>query len=262
MKILSYAPFFQTKNDKLMRKLLLSIAVLVAYTASVFAQSATDTKTYGMYSVMYIKPKRGHEKQFEDAVKAHDVKYHSGAYAARLALITEGSGSDGWYVWAMGPFMYTDLDKQPQGNKDHDDDWTKTVDIHVDQYGETNFWKLQDELSYTPPNYMPDRIDVWTMDIKQGMRYQFADLMKKWKAMWDAKKYSFSLRVFYNDLWDSDGKDASIVFSFAHYAEFDENISWKKDYEAMYGEGSWDNFWKEWNNCVVSTDEHLRQFIK
>ena len=244
-----------------MRKLLLSMTVLAAYTVVVFAQAST-TKSYQMASVMAIKPKRGQEKQFEDAVKAHDAKFHTGPYGAQLWLVTEGTGSDGWYVWRMGPLTYTDMDKQPQGNKDHDDDWSKTVDIHVDQYGETSFWKLQEDLSYTPANYNPDHLDVWIIDIKQGMRFQFADLMKKWKAMWEAKKYPYSLRVSYNDLWSGDGADAAILFSFNHYADFDDDTDWRKDYESMYGPGSWDNFWKEWNNCVISTSEQLRSLVK
>ena len=159
--------------------------------------------------------------------------------------------------------MYADLDKQPQGQKEHDDDWAKTVDPLVDQYGETNFWRLQEELSYTPANYNPERLDVWVVDIKPGMRYQFADLMKSWRAMWEAKKYPYSMRVSYNDLWSDTGADAGIVFSFSHYADFDDpNTDWRKDYEALNGPGSWDNFWKQWNTCVNSTSEQLRQLIK
>jgi len=246
-----------------MKQILFFVAVFIGLSDFVDAQTTTEKKAYQMYSTMKMKAKRGHEKQMEDAVKAHNAKYHaSGPHMARLSVITDGSGSDGWYVWTMGPLMYTDLANQPQGNKEHDDDWDNTIDPHVEEYGESNFWKLQEDLSYTPPNYMPENIDVWTVDIKPGMRYQFADLMKKWKGLWDAKKYTWSLRVFYNDLWDSDGADATIVFSFSSYADFDDDTNWRADYEAMYGVGSWDNFWKAWNECVASTDEHLRHFIK
>ncbi len=244
-----------------MKKITLILALLLVYSSSLFAQTAK--KTYQMFNTNRMKPKRGHEKMFEAAVKAHIAKFHAdGPYAARISSITEGSGSDGWYVWTMGPLMYADMDKMPQGTKEHDDDWDKNVDIHVEEYGESYFWKLQDELSFTPANYRPDRIDVWSIDIKQGMRYQFAELMKKWKAMWEAKKYPYSLRVFFNDLWSGKGEDVSIVYSFNTYAEFDADISWRNDYEAMYGAGSWDNFWKEWNQCVNSVDEHLRKFVK
>ena len=121
---------------------------------------------------------------------------------------------------------------------------------------------MQEDLSYTPANYNPANLDVWSVDIKSGMRYQFNDLMKKWKALWDTKKYPFSLRVFNNELFSAKGADAAIIYSFDNYATFDIDIKWREDYEAMYGAGSWDNFWKTWNECVVSTDEHLRKFLK
>src|SRR5689334_1304068 len=106
-----------------MKKKLFIAAVIVGISASLFAQTKV-VKPYQMYSLMYVKPKHGMEKQFETAVKAHDAKFHaSGPYTAKLALITEGNHSDGWYVWTMGPLMYTDLDNQPDGKKDHDDDW-------------------------------------------------------------------------------------------------------------------------------------------
>ena len=245
-----------------MKKGILFTAVLIGYTVSLFAQSG-KVKPYQMFENTMMKPKRGHEKDFEAGVKAHNAKFHATApHTARLSAITEGTGSDGWYVWSMGPCTYTDLDHQPDGNKDHDADWDTKVDPHVEAYGETTIWKLQDELSYTPTNYIPERIDVWVMDIKPGMRFEFAELMKKWKKLWDEKKYVFSLRVFYNDLFSGKGADAAIVYSFANYATFDIDLKFKEDYEAMFGAGSYDNFWKSWNACVASTDEHLREFIK
>ena len=245
-----------------MKKLVMIIVVFVAYTTTLLAQTAAN-KSYQMYNTQMMKPKRGQEKLFEDGVKAHIAKYHpAGPYAARLSVITDGAGSDGWYHWSMGPLTYTDLDKMPQGNKEHDDDWTKNVDSHVEINGESNFWKLQEDLSFTPANYMPERLDVWLIDIKPGMRYEFAELMKKWKGMWEAKKYPFAMRVFYNDLWSGKGNDASIVYSFTKYADFDTDFNWRKDYESIYGEGSYANFWRSWSDCVANSDEQLRKFIK
>jgi hypothetical protein len=245
-------------------KKILCLVLLVGCSASfLIGQAATQKTTYQMFNNSFMKPKRGHEKQFEEGVKAHNAAYHSsGPHRATLSMITEGSGSDGWYIWSMGPLMYKDLDHQPDGNVKHDEDWDKNVDAHVEEYGESYLWKLNEELSYTPANYNPQRIDVWVLDIKPGMRYQFADLMKKMKAVWDAKKYSFSLRVFYNDLWNGKGKDAAIVYSFDNYAEFDLDVKFKEDFEAIHGAGSYDNFWKSWNDCVASVDEHMRKFIK
>ncbi len=245
-------------------KKILFLAVTLSFLANfVDAQTSTAKTTYQMFNNSFMKPKRGHEKQFEAGVKMHNAAFHSsGPNRATLSMITEGTGSDGWYIWSMGPLTYTDLDHQPNGDAKHDEDWDKNVDAHVEEYGESYLWKLQDELSYTPANYNPAHVDVWVVDIKPGMRYQFADLMKKMKALWDTKKYSFSMRVFYNDLWNGKGKDAAIVYSFDHYAEFDVDLKFKEDFETLHGAGSYDNFWKSWNDCVASVDEHIRKFIK
>lgn len=243
-----------------MKGLILTMIMSFMLSEGVMAQASP---AYTMYNNMLVKPKRGHEKQFEQGVKAHNAMFHaSGPSKATLSVITEGANSDGWYIWSMGPLTYTDMDHVPQGDVKHDEDWDKNVDVHVEEYGESKFWKLKDDLSYTPANYNPSHLDVWVIDIKPGMRYQFAELMKKWKALNDAKKYPFASRVFYNDLWTSSGADAAIVFSFEKYAEFDLDLKYREDYEAMFGPGSWDNYWKSWNDCVSNVDEHLRKFIK
>ena len=121
--------------------------------------------------------------------------------------------------------MYSDLDNQPNYNSvEHDNDWGANVDPHIEEYGEANIWKLLDSISVTPAGYNPDRLDVWVIDIKPGMRGRFLTLMMNWKALWEANKYPFSICVFLNDLWNGDGKDAAIVYSFKKYADFDSDI--------------------------------------
>jgi hypothetical protein len=250
------------KNTYTMKQLILSMLIVCFSLSLLMAQSA-ENKSYDMYSLLMLKPKRGHEKDFEAGVKLHNEKWHaSGPHSARLSSISYGPGSDGWYVWGMGPLTYTDLDTEPAGKKEHDDDWSKNVDPHVETYGEASLWKLQDKLSYTPPNYMPDRIDVWSINIKQGKRDQFADNIEKLKVVWEEKKYPFSFRVFYSDLWNSNGADASIVFSFSNFAQFDADIPIRADYDAKYGTGSWDTWWDVFNQTVEGVDEQIREFVK
>jgi hypothetical protein len=245
-----------------MKKILLLIA-FAGFVTALSAQTAPPKKAYQIYQTQYIKPKHGKETQFEAAVKAHNAKFHAtGPHSARLSVITTGSGSDGWYVWAMGPFMYPDLDHAPAGEKTHDDDWTNNIDPLVDQYGETTNWKLDEDISITPADYKPENIDVWTMDVKPGMRAKFADNLKMMAAVWKAKKYPYSFRVFNNDLFSSNGKDVSIVYSFKNYTEFDMDFKFKEDYESINGAGSWQKFWDTWNECTSSTDEHFRKFLK
>jgi len=251
-----------TPKTNIMKKQVTLLFAILWMASTLFAQD--KVKPYQMYESLPLKPKRGHEKQFEEAIKAHNARFHaSGPHKASLSVVTEGSGSNGWYFWIMGPCMYSDLDGQPaETSNDHDNDWSANVDPNVAEYGESHLWRLQDSLTFTPANYNPERLDIWAMEIRQGMRGRFTDLMKKWKGLWDANKYPYSMRVFFNDLWSKNGPNAVIVYSFTHYADFDLDIKWKDDYEKKYGTGSWEKFWKEWNEVVASTSEQLRKVIK
>ena len=244
-----------------MKRLFLLIAAL-SFSAALIAQTPGPRKGYQMFQNQLLKPKHGSEKKFEAAVKNHIAKFHAkGPHIARLSVVTTGTNSDGWYVFAMGPLMYPDLDHQPQGETSHDADWDNNIDPLIEQYGESTNWTLNDELSVTPPGYNPENIDVWTIDVKPGMRTKFSDLLKTMKTVWEQKKYPFSFRVFNNELFNSSGRDMAIVYSFKDYTQFDLDYKFKEDYEAVNGADSWKKFWETWNECTVSTDEHFRKFL-
>jgi len=104
-----------------MKKILLLVLVMAGYVISLSAQTG-KVKPYQMYTTNYMKPKRGHEKHLRRGEGTRCKVSCNCAIYSRLSAITEGTGSDGWYIWTMGPLMYTDLDNQPDGKKDHDDD--------------------------------------------------------------------------------------------------------------------------------------------
>jgi hypothetical protein len=246
-----------------MRKFSFFVVVILFATSIAFAQT-NMVKPYTMYQTELIKPKIGQEPAFEKAVMAHISKFHaSDPYKARLERVDGGMGSDGWYVFIMGPTNYAAMDGQPNGNNQaHDDDWSKNISPLVEKYGETSFWKLQDDLSYTPASYAPAMLDIWSLKIKPGMRYKFEDLAKKISKVSTDKKYAMSFRVFYNDLFDQSGYNASVVFGFNKWSDLDIDVAYKADYEAAYGPGSWDNFWDDWRSCVETVDESIRTFVK
>jgi len=241
--------------------LIVAIAMLCSTTV-LFAQGMV--KPYSMYQNEWIKPKIGQEAAFEKAVMAHIAKFHTAdPYKARLSRIDIGVGSDGWYIFTMGPTMYAQMDAQPNGNNaDHDKDWNTNIAPLVEEYGETTEWRLNEDNSYTPANYNPDKVDVWLIKIKPGMRYKFDELCKKASKVSADKKYDMSFRVFNSDLFNQSGYNAAIVFSFNKWGDLDKDIAYKADYEAAYGAGSWESFWDDWRSCVEKTDENVRSFVK
>lgn len=246
-----------------MRKKLIVVIALLCYATGIFAQAPAVVKPYVMYENSMMKPKQGKQQAFEKAVVAHIAKFHNAdPYKARLSRIDVGNNSDGWYIFSMGPCMYSQLDGEPEGNKAHDDDWNLTIEPLVEQYGETMHWKLNEDISYTPAGYLPERVDVWQVKIKPGQRYRFEELMKKMSKVAKDKNYASSVRVFNNDLWNGSGYNAAIVYGFNKWADLDMDVQYQQDYEAVYGEGSWVNFWRDWRDAVELVDEHIRTFMK
>ncbi|MEX1381803.1 MAG: hypothetical protein AB1Z17_00260, partial [Lutibacter sp.] len=57
---------------------------------------------------------------------------------------------------------------------------------------------------------------------------------------------------------DDEGRDVAIVWTFNNWAEMDEdNGGIKKYYEEIYGEGSWVNALKDWDNSIDSINSQV-----
>ncbi|MBK7693569.1 MAG: hypothetical protein IPI30_04385 [Saprospiraceae bacterium] len=82
------------------------------------------------------------------------------------------------------------------------------------------------------------------------MRYEFAELMKMNKAVWDAKNTTFLPEYFTMNCGTGVDRMLQLFFNFEKYAEYDEDIKFKEDYESVHGPGSYDSFWKRWHLCV------------
>jgi hypothetical protein len=102
--------------------------IIVALISWVGAQSQNSTEPpTTVVETMYLLPKRGMDDKFEAAVKAHDVKFHpEGPYVAGLRKVEYGEKA-GWYVWIYGPTDYASIDKRPDKEGGHADDWEKML---------------------------------------------------------------------------------------------------------------------------------------
>lgn len=88
----------------MVRALVILIALLPALG---FAQD------YVMYETTYLKVLPGHSKQFSEAMKAHNERFHgAGPHQASVWYITNGPRS-GQMFWVMGPTTFTHMDSRP-----------------------------------------------------------------------------------------------------------------------------------------------------
>jgi len=210
-----------------------------------------EKKTYGMVNLEYMMPKIGMEKAFVKAITEHNNLYHKeGPYKANLDNIITGEES-GWYVWYMGPNMYSDLDNSP-GEGAHTDHWTKNVAPTVAKYGRSEYWRYNDKLSYSSNNEPNKYETIWFLDINRGDYYRFKAFMTKVKEAME-KKGDGNVAVYNNEFSESNGRDVAIVWPFKNWAELDEDDEGiKKTYEEINGEGSWENAMDEWQEFVAS----------
>lgn len=220
------------------------LAVLVPFLA-LSQESNTD---YGMVQLSTMKCKIGSYDAFETAVKKHNAKYHKDKYAANLWTINTGQNT-GTYVWSMGLLTFTDMDGAP-GKGDHGKDWTENIEIHIQDYGVTEFWKLNKKLSYSNDK-MEKKQTVWLLDIKSDNYHRFEEFMKKVLVI--NKKNDNEIVVWNNQYTEDDGRDVAITFTYDKYAELDiTEWKMKDEYDKEYGDGSWTKALKDWNDFVVS----------
>lgn len=210
-----------------------------------------EKKSYAMVEITYMMPKIGMEKAFVNSVKEHNNLYHKeGPFQAHLDNILT-SNEAGWYVWIMGPCMFTDLDNRPDDDA-HTDHWTNTVAPNVKKYGRSEYWRYNEKLSYKFNDAIPKYENVWIVDLKRGDYYRFKALMKKIAEAYK-KKNDDSIYVYDNQFNAGDGRDVAIIWGFNSWAELDdEDGGIKKQYEEMHGEGSWTNLLEEWEEITES----------
>ena len=222
------------------------LLLFVMLTSSTAIAQEEEKESYGMAEVIYIMPKIGMEKAFENAVKEHNAKYHKeGVYKASLDNIITGKET-GWYAWVMGPCTFSDLDNRPD-DEAHRMHWDKNVSPTVAKYGQTEYWKYNNKLSYSSDDSAaPKYQNLWFIGLERGQYYKFKEFMEKVRKSYE-KKGEGNISIYDNEFREGDGRDVAIVWDLKNWAEMDDDDGGiKKQFEEIYGEGSWNNALKDW----------------
>lgn len=243
-----------------MRKRLIGLAIALCFSFAVVAQTNEKTEKTVVESV-YILPKKGMADEFEKAIKAHNEKFHpTGDYVAGLRKVEYGDKA-GWYVWIMGPTTYTALDSRPTKENGHEDDWNKTVEPFVEKYGPVNLWNYNEKLSFGKDILMKAKhYEAWAIDLKRGQYYRFKEIAKK--LMKTSEKMGVAFLIFNNPLHTSHSADVGMVWDFKSYADWSTDNGFKKEFEKLYGEGSWQNMYDEWLDITNDYNAELRTIIR
>jgi len=240
-----------------MKKLALLFA---AVTFAFMSYSQDEAKSYKMYDVIYIKPQFDQIEALGEAMAKHNRAFHNEKpFRAHVWTINSGEYT-GWWAWVMGPGTFTDMDSRPD-SKEHMKDWISNVMPHVADVANANFYKLDDKVSYIPEDSFTGK-EIWTFyDIKPFEGYRFSKMLKQVKEVFVKKEYTRTFEV-YRAQFDNRGVgELMIASTFANWAFFDEDNSFRTDFEEVHGEGSWQPFIEEFRDVVVSREDQIAQYI-
>ncbi len=238
-----------------MKKLLF---VLLCVPMIAFSQGETQPN---LFEVVNIHVKKGQEKAFEAAVKAHNTQFHpkGGQYHARLFSNLNGPNG-GTYAWVMGPTSWTAMDSRPAEGS-HDADWAK-VQALVDKFESPTYWSFSNELSQVNENISPSKRLIWMYDIKRGQSARWSELVGKVKKVYEAKRPTEPFWVLWNEFSDTGaGMDAAIIFAFDNWSWMDRKNNFGKEYEEVFGEGTWRHFLNEFNETIEGRVDWMRSRI-
>ena len=207
--------------------------------------------------LVYMLPKVGEENLFTNAVKVHNELYHQTApFKASLNMVMTGEEA-GWYVWVMGPTSFTNLDNRPNSNE-HNDHWDKTVAPYIKKYGRTEYWGFNKNLSnvsLTKENVK--YATVLFLKLKRGTdNKKLVEYFERFKNA--SEKKGIDVREYYSRFGPSNTSRA-LALSFPHtkLADLDVHNWVNEEYEALYGEGSWKEAMKLWQDYFPVVTKEL-----
>jgi hypothetical protein len=234
------------------------LSLTLAFNA--YSQSTPDA-TPMVFESQRILPKMGMEEKFEAAILAHNKKFHpEGPYVAGLRRIEYGPNA-GWYLWVMGPTVCGSLDTRPTKENGHDQDWSATIDPLVDQYGSTDLYTYNADLSFGLDIFKKSKhYEIWAVDLKDGQYYRFKAICEKLQKVY-AQMGTTAFLVLNNALHTKGGSDVAFIWSFNSYSDWFKDDGTKAAYEKMYGEGSWQTLLDEWKDIVVDYNSEIRSNI-
>lgn len=214
-----------------------------------FQLYAQDNNEYIMYQTIQLKAKAGHVDDLRDGLKAHNDKFHTGGSdAVSVWAIRSGPDAAGGFSWVKGPMTWTSMDKPLTGG--HMDDWQKNVAAHAD-VGEFGFWRLVDDMSYTPENFQVSVMRIRWFNIRPGKADNAREDISKLLEVYRQNNLDIGVYVFANQTAGEDGPDWGILWQHENWASMDQNNDFVAKFEALHGTGSWSEWFRDWTEETV-----------
>lgn len=226
-----------------MKNLLYTLIVLLGAAFSLQAQ--TDYKQWESH---YFKAKPGEREAFEKGLAEHHKKFHNEApFKASIFNVVTGPHS-GMYDMEMGPMTFTQMENRPS-SAEHDEHWAKVME-HGELVGETVYWRADKDIDYKPEGSKDFGTYRWRyVTLLPGGGDRYEALMEDVIAVFKAKGYNRSFNMYWR-FGASEGANVVTELGMKNMASFDEESTWRKDFEEVHGEGSYQRFLDDLDLCT------------
>lgn len=218
----------------------------------------------GLWQTIYLTPNPANLKALGAAMTHHNQTYHKDApYKASVYSVANGPNT-GKMIWMMGPLKYADLDNRPN-EAAHDADWRDNVVPNLSKAEQGEFWKTDFKLSNFKPNNGPAKlVYVRYHEINDGQGHRLNDHLTKIsetiKSMPDG---GMDWGVFYNEFWQGSkiGRHVATCGFLKSWAELDQDLNFKKAFEAKYGENAWTGFVQDAQDIFSDQWDEIWEYI-
>ena len=202
---------------------------------------------------MTVKPDK--VDLFKKGMAAHNKKYHAADPYKAIVRINVSGPNTGSYIWVMGPTTWTQMDNRP-GKGEHDTDWDKNVAAYCESMSPPSYWRAVKDVNYDPaPGKNTKMSRARFNEIRPGQMDRFIELMKQIAATNKQVKSSMGFSMAIRQDW-ARGSNAITFGSFDKWAQLEGNNQFRKTFEELYGDGSWDRFIEEIEMSVDRTKSY------
>jgi hypothetical protein len=237
-----------------MKKLLFPLCLIIS-----LQLAAQDDDGYVMYQTIQLKAHSGHQQQLREGLKAHNEKFHTGgSEAVGVWAIRSGPNAAGGISWVKGPLTWTSFDTPL--TEDHRDDWQKNVDAHA-EVGEFGYWRRVDGMSYAPEGFQAKVMRIRWFELKTDKVDDAEEIFGRIFEVYRKEKLDIGLHVFANQADYDGGRSWGILWQHDSWASMDKDRDWVAKYEALHGDGSWSEFFRDWGDAAEFKGTQLTSLI-
>ena len=205
-------------------------------------------QTKNVVSTNRVFPKVDKVLEFEKALAAHAAKYHKGDWKWRVFEIQSGPDAGGYHL-TEGPTSWSSFDTRGNLGTEHNNDWNKSVAIHLNDRGSAGYSEYIDSLSTVQLNDFSDKIIINHLKSTPGNAGKIAPMIAKMKKAWTIGGESVAV---YTSVASGEPEFAMVLRLKAGLKELEDGYRkpMPERFEQANGPGSWAQYLKDYAEYV------------